>query len=207
MRTNTFISKTCISDPEIISGLKSGDRQKENAILTALYREYEEMGYKVLNDYRLEKSLYSEIMTDSMIILYENIVRGKFKAESKISTYFYSILRNKCYDYRARMNSGIPFPVEDFSDELLASPSITQFEAFEMKERLSAAVNSLRDLCRKLLTLSFYNGASNSEILAEIKEISSADSLKSQKYKCLKSLIAAIKKDRELYFALKELTE
>ncbi len=80
-----------LSDQQVFNALKGGD----DSALKYLY----ERNLRMVRKYILENSGtepdVAEILQDALIVFWEKVRSGEFKLQSKISTYIFSVARNK----------------------------------------------------------------------------------------------------------------
>lgn len=192
------------TDKDLISDLKSENSLKESRALNYFKEKNLPIVKSIFNKLKLNEADFDFLYNDALYILYKNISSDKFHFQSKLSTYFYSIFKNRAVTFSK-------FGDKYLYKELNEDADVYSFELFgetEKKEllyKLNDYINSLRKLCKDILLYSFFYNLKNHEILERINEISSADSLKTQKYKCIKELAKILKQDNQLYNELKEL--
>ncbi len=127
-----------------------------------------------------------DIFQEAMIAFYENVRDGKFKGESAISTYLYSITRfkwlNQIKKNQIRMDHHQKVEFE-------TSEEGTMFRLIEGEKRnlILDVLEQIGPKCKQLLIQNMYHNASMKEI-ASSEGYSSEQLVRNTKYKCLKKL-------------------
>src|SRR6188768_290820 len=107
-----------MTDPQVIESIKQGSSEGLSSIYK-LYRS-EFIGW-ICRDYNCTKEEAKDIYQSSILILYKNIVDGKFAATSSIKTYLFGIGRNQFLKVKKEeqrfSNNIIDNVMDDFSDE------------------------------------------------------------------------------------------
>lgn len=87
-----------LSDYSLLQEIETGGNSRLKAI-ELLYAKMQEYSSMIRSKFRLDipdsQETYEDIFMDSFVTLLDNIEQGKFRKEACLSTYFYSILRNK----------------------------------------------------------------------------------------------------------------
>ncbi len=175
------------SDKEIVTRLKSGGRGFEE-IADYLFREY--LGYipTLKNKLFLSVPDLQDAYSDALVRLITQIRSGKFKGESKLSSYFYSIFYNAAVDVSRKNTS-----YKNIETEELFEVSAKERDLFKMIEtnndisHLMSYMSEIGENCKRILLDWGYYGYSMEEI-ATRSRLSNAESARSMKYKCLKKL-------------------
>ncbi len=127
-----------------------------------------------------------DVFQEAVIAFYENVRDDKFKGESTISTYLYSIAKfkwlNQIKKNSIRTGHHEKAPREAFSE----SPLATLIEG-EQKRTVLEVLALLGSSCKELLIENLYHNASMKEI-AESGGYSSEQIVRNKKYKCLQKL-------------------
>lgn len=128
-----------------------------------------------------------DVMQDTLIALYENIVNDKFKARSSLKTYLFSISRNICYKKYSTKKS-----------EMKISFIENEKEEDEMENRINHIMSSiethLSEECQKILTYFYFEKKSYAQISADMGY--TAAFAKNKKARCMAHLKKSVK---ELY--------
>ena len=143
-----------------------------------------------------------DIFQETIIAFYENVQKNRFKGESAISTYLYSIARFKWLNQIKKNNTRMIHDTkQQQTEDFYKSPLATIIEG-EKKDQIIEVLNSLGSQCKKLLIESIYNNASMKEI-ADHGDYSSEQIVRNKKYKCMKKLKDLIAKKPMLIHILK----
>ena len=184
-------------DSKIIEDLKSCNKSLEVKALTYLQKRFYGIVTDLLNKHSLNKSYLDDILIESLMAVYKNIINDKFRGESKLSTYFYRIAENKIIDQLRKENKKDNIDAEEQEENEATVFNIHEKE--ELSKRVYYLLDKIRPLCKDILIFSFFYNLSNNEILGKIPSISNADSLKTQKYKCIQELKRMIKSNEAFY--------
>lgn len=175
-----------MKDKEIIKGFLANDEQ----VITEFYRGFK---FRFCTYFRAkfskDENYVNDLYQDVCSVLWNNIQTGKLTPEtltSSLSTYLISVgkysLMAKDRKYKEITNDEeirkLNF-VEDDADELK-----NRIEREDFVERM---VSEMKPPCSDILKAFYWDRLSGAEI-AEKHNFSNADSVKTQKYKCLKKL-------------------
>ena len=69
-----------------------------NEAIDYFYHHHFSLIYLKVKDHKLTREQALDAYSDSILSLKENIIKRKFKGDSKLSTYFISIFNRKCID-------------------------------------------------------------------------------------------------------------
>jgi RNA polymerase sigma factor (sigma-70 family) len=182
-----FINK----DLEIIKGLKSNDEVKVNKTFRYLYRRYFKMALKIINKMDGNDLDAEDVFQEALLTLYENIRNDRFRGESSLTTYLYSILRNQWSVKRimnnARKNVERYYSKKQYSE--LLYEQFLDLNHLEVKEiLLERLLEDIGNPCKSILKYYYYDNLPMKEI-SERMHYSSEDTAKTQKYKCMLKLI------------------
>ena len=183
---NVLTIKSGTSDTELIQMILSGNASRNKALET-IYRENREKVFAYIVSNSGTQDQAKDILQESVIALYENVRDGRFKGESAIGTYLYSIARFKWLNEIKKMSTRTSHHMEMRSKEDFdPGPLATLLDA-ERQGEIHEILASLGERCKELLIQSIYHNASMKEIAAE-GGYSSEQIVRNTKYKCLKKL-------------------
>jgi len=170
-----------------------GSKEQRDKALGFIYRYNKEKVCSFVLSNSGSEDEAKDVFQEAVIAFYENVRDGKFKGESAISTYLYSITRFKWLNQikKNTIRKGHQEGVEQ--DQFTESPLATLIEG-ERKAGVLEVLEQLGASCKKLLIENIYHGASMKEI-ANNSSYSSEQIVRNKKYKCLqklKELIRAI---------------
>ncbi|MEO0899188.1 MAG: sigma-70 family RNA polymerase sigma factor [Bacteroidota bacterium] len=175
-------------DEEIIQQIRSGGigRQK---YASKIYTQY--MGYVIKGKqrYRLSMEEAQDAYADAVIGICRHIEEGRFRGESKLSTYLFKAFSNRCVDKLRRRASNKNVAWEEILPTMpdKAKNMIQELILKEKTDLLLALMDKLGESCKKILIDSEYYGFSMDEI-AERTGFKNAASVSSMKYKCMDKL-------------------
>jgi RNA polymerase sigma factor (sigma-70 family) len=178
------------SEKDLIERIKSNDR----TVLKEIFIRYEKMIVSYIKIHGGGDADAEDVLQESIIVLWQQVCSGTFKLTSKIGTYLMGVAKNKWREQLRRhknvshleSNGDVPIEGTSAMDNLLTQEKIHQ---------IRQALNSISPLCKKLLTL-FYFEERSLEDIARILEFANTDVAKSKKYQCKKALEETIKKVR-----------
>ena len=173
------------SDEHILTLVRKGD----DAILTYLYEKNRRMILKYITENNGSAYDAAEFLQDAIVIFWENVRKGKFTLSSKISTYLYGVVKNnwlKELSRRAKHTDLNPVRLNPYNN------SEKSAEEEDLIETIKICLARLPDLCRKILTLYYYENKSMSEI-SRLTGLANENVAKSKKYQCKKDLEQMIK--------------
>lgn len=122
-----------------------------------------------------------DIFQDALLIFNYNLKSGKFRGDSSIKTYLYSISRNlwlKEYNRKQKQSAAE-------TESIVVSQK--EIDYLINVEVVSLLMNELQEDCRSILTEYYYNNKSMAE-LKEIFNVNSVQVAKTKKWRCLNYL-------------------
>ena len=127
-----------------------------------------------------------DIFQDAIVVLCKHIRNGKYDSNYQVSGFLYSVCRNLWINKAKRDSRTSYFPEKfdygdftDFSDEILTK---------EKERGLQAITQKLGQRCFELLKYAVFFKASSKEIIEKMG-FSTANAVKTQKYKCKQKLL------------------
>jgi len=190
-------------DIRILELLKSTSKDDANQAFILLYKKYFQMVYSLVrlnNGYKREAE---DVFQETLVILYESIKCNRFREDSRLGTYIYSIARNLWFREFSKNTKEIKF--EDLSGMQRIDTEIWKENENKVK-LLEILFNKIGKKCKELLTYFYFDRLSLKEITEKFGQ-SSIASLKSQKYRCIQQMIEIIESEEELQNLKKECYE
>ena len=176
------------SDIEIIEGI----RKQDDRILNWIYDNY----YRVVRDHVVKNSGsdddVSDVLQDSVITLYEQIVEDKLKLTTDLKGYFFGIVRN-IWNGQLRKKQKTTELVTDHADDDAIEDSNNQL----LEKIVSRAFTKLKPDQQIVLNL-FAEGYSYEEIAVKMN-LKSEEYARRKKYLCKESLMDLVKEDPEYH--------
>ena len=191
---------TSMTDTEYIQAF----RARNNKAISLFYREYREsfMAFLANKFHSLNQQLLAEVFQESVSRVWENIERGKLtetSLTSSLSTYLNSIGIRVWLETNRRYGEDIPNDEEIFAKaqeayemERADADEKMQFRQ-DRQDVIREVVDKMGKPCAPLLK-AFYWDEDSWETIAWDLHYSSADSAKTQKYKCMQKLKTLLKK-------------
>ncbi|GGH21044.1 sigma-70 family RNA polymerase sigma factor [Sphingobacterium alkalisoli] len=176
---------------QLLSRIRNGDEEAIDEIYIATKVKFLAVARKLLKD---ENSL-EDIYQDAVIAFYENVRTGKITSlKSSITTYIIGIGKYMLYRHLKNKKSTSNLDdVDELNIGVVLNSYIEQIEDKETSIILYRAIEKLGDPCMSLLRLFYYEEKENVEI-ATLLGYANADVIKSQKYRCMQTLKAIMKK-------------
>ncbi len=180
-----------LKDKDIIKSIKEG---RNTQILEHLYKKVlPKISKYICKNAGTEDDAF-DIFQDGVIIFYKYIITGRYREEFEISGFLYTVCKNLWINKvkHNKMVIRIEQNHENADDyENILDLIITR----EREEEVRQLLLKLGEACRKLLEYVFFYQLSTKEI-CEKMGYSSADTLKTKKYKCKKRLLEIINNSR-----------
>ena len=191
-----------INQEELIKNLRSGNQ----AAFSLLIDDYQQKVFHTCISFVPNKEDAEDIAQEVFLEVYKSI--GKFKGNSKLSTWIYKICTNKCLEFIRKKNAKkrlvfmqrilgneIPLDKTNFFTEF-NHPGIL-LEHKEQSETIYLAINTLPESQKTVFTLAKLDGKTYQEI-AEItgKSMSSVESIMFRAKKNLQKKLANFYKNK-----------
>lgn len=141
---------------------------------------------------------YEDLLQEALVVLWERVRSGRFEYASKLSTFLFAIVRNIWLRRLARAKRESP---SDLMSDRSPDPGESALDMMIEEEEALAVRNALERIgeqCKKLLTLFYWEECSTEEI-AHRMGFANADTVKSKKYQCKKTLEKILKQTTERY--------
>ena len=166
------------SDQTIVNRLQAGDEK----MLVYVYKEYYEFIRNFILRHNGKDDHVREVVESTVIELWKNVQHPQFLLQSKLDLYILTIAKNIWYK---ELKKRTRFKRVD-ANQLKKSPNRERKIKFD-QEKIITLVQEMNDDCRKLLSYSYFDGMKNATIAQKLK-LTSANTVRSQKYKCFKEL-------------------
>lgn len=193
--------KERFSDGELIEGLMN-DRQTD-AIVRFLYREhFELLSRHIFNNSGNEQD--AEDIFQETIVAFINLVKaGKFRGESSIKTFLFSLNRNIWLNELKRKGRAAAREEKYEKQNLREEPTAdVTMEIEQTKADLMNVIDALGEACKKILLLFYFENQSMKEILTQLP-YENEQVVRNKKSKCLKKLEELVRSNGVLYRQLK----
>ncbi len=179
--------KRTYTDQSIIEGIKKGGPYREKSI-NLLFDSNLGFLHTIRKKLFLSPEEAQDAYADAVVKLTSQISLGKFRGESKLSTYFYKIFYNKCVDVSRKKASNAHTKVEEYPE--LSDPAANLLHKMDVADeamQVRKVMEKMGETCKNILLDWAYMGYSMEEI-AQRRSLKTAESARSLKYKCLKKL-------------------
>lgn len=169
----------------------------ENKALSKIYIDYkDECTAWITKHTGISGDDAIDVFQVAVVILYDNIISGKLTTlTSGLKSYLFSIAKNKAREvYRKNsrhVNIESISEMAFYVDEELDAKQILESNILHA----NTAMNKIGDPCKSILQLYYYKRM-NMEDITQLLGYKNRDTLKNQKYKCMKRL-------QKIYFSHK----
>ncbi len=178
-----------LTDEKILDGI----RDKNNDILTFVYKKYYSFIKKYILNNNGNKQDAEDIFQETIIMIYRKVEEGQLSLDCSLKTYLYSVCRilwlKELETRKLIRNNNLEL-------KNIVDPEVNFFLEngdLEKKKLIQEHLMHLKENCRQILTL-FYAGVPIDEI-TEILGMSSTANTRQKKNRCKEKLIKSIKKD------------
>jgi RNA polymerase sigma factor (sigma-70 family) len=198
-----MIARKKWSDEELIHSLKG--RENRNEAIRYMYDNFFESlgGYVMFNQGSREdaEDIFQDVLVNFISLLQED----KFRGESSIKTFLYSLNRFAWLNELKKRGRTLlrEKTFEKDQDRIQADISGLMMEK-ESTAKVLQLVGELGDTCRKILVMFYYENFSMKEILHEL-DYENEQVVRNKKYKCLKQLEKIIGENPAVKNTLKSL--
>ncbi|KAB8155032.1 sigma-70 family RNA polymerase sigma factor [Kordia sp. TARA_039_SRF] len=167
-------------------------RNDDKKALEEVYVMYKEAFVNYGLRFNLDREDLIDVYQDSVIAMYQNFVTKKTQLDnSSLKTYLFSIGKHKIYDCLKERKQFVGTVVveDDYEEVNLEENALTKEQ-----QLLRQYFTHLGESCQHILKLFYYRSLSIKEIVQQT-QYKDENTVKSHKSRCLKKLIALIKKD------------
>lgn len=179
--------KDSYSDEEIIDAVLKGGRSFED-ISVYLFEAFKGYIPTLKSKLHLPQEQLEDAYADSLVKLIRQVRNNKFRGDSKISSYFYSIYYNACVDVSRKNTSHKNMATAKlFEHDAREIDLLKLLDAKDEARIVVQSIETMGDICQRILMDWGYYGYKMEEIAIR-NNLKSAESARSMKYKCLKKL-------------------
>ncbi len=190
-------------DAEIVDNIRAGRLMDES--IKALYRAHFESlsRYVQLNSGSREDA--EDIFQEVMVSFISLVQKDKFRGESSLKTFLFSINRHAWLNELKRRGRALAREEKfEKGQERVEMDAGHLMADREGKSELVKLVEALGETCKKILLLFYYENLSMREIL-EATEYENEQVVRNKKYKCLKQLEQMIAEKPHIQQTLKNI--
>lgn len=191
------------SDPELVDNLKAN--RKLNESVKFLYRShFESLSWYVLNNQGSRQDA-EDIFQEAVVSFIDLVQKNKFRGESSIKTFLYSLNRHIWLNELKRRGRALQREMKYEKGRDQSEMDVShQVAGREAKLQVMNLVNQLGEICKKILVMFYYESLPMKEILQNL-DYENEQVVRNKKYKCLKQLEQLISAQPELKEHLKAL--
>ncbi|MBW7888333.1 MAG: sigma-70 family RNA polymerase sigma factor [Bacteroidetes bacterium] len=180
-------------DSKILEQIRRGDDEA----LLVLYNNNRKMIISFITRNSGTADDAEDLLQEAVIVLWEKVRSGKFEYTAKISTFLFAVVKRMWFRTLSRRKK--EFHEDSFKNER-ESGELSPLDILVESEQAFTIASSLEKLgepCKTLLLLYYWEEKSMEEIAAAM-HFANADTVKSKKYQCKKSLEKILSNDQHL---------
>lgn len=189
------------TDEELLSAIRAGGRAAERA-LDEVYLTQRAAIIAWVQKHRGTREEGKDVLQDAVIALYENVRADRFRGESRIGTYLFSIAR---FIWLNRLKQKKRRPASEAlpSSEMAEPPMPEGLLEREKEQRFRELFGRLGADCRRVLMDSLYHGW-DMHTIAQRMGYDSEQVARNKKYRCLQRLKAHLREHPQLWRHFKQ---
>lgn len=185
------------SDQELIHILK--DNRQMDAGIKFIYKEY----YGLLENYVMNnkgsKEDAADVIQETIVAFIEIIAQDKFRGESSVKSFLYSITRNLWLsEIRKRSSADNRNRIFEKAKDTTEQEAVQHLIKREYYNSIQQLFEQLGDKCKQLLMLVYYEDLSMKDIVEKMPDYQNEQVLRNKKYKCMKQLEQMIQDNEQL---------
>ena len=177
-------------DRELIALVCSRDPKDSNKAWEKIYVDNYGKIKNLIKSLNGKPEDFSDIYHDSLMALMHNIEQQKFKYDSSISTYLYSICFNQCCR-KYKLDARKLLAEKIFEENISIEGDYDAVRDILWNRVSSILATELREACREIL-VKFYFERQSMKQLQEYYNVSDEQVAKNKKLRCLKYLRRAV---------------
>ncbi len=197
-----IFSNNRYTDKEAVELLSRG--KDENKVLHYFYSSNVDKIVGLIKKMGIREDDAKDIFQDVLITFYEQVKAGKFVVNAKVSTYLFTLARNKTLNRLKRSQRQVAI---DDIEKYERSDDNSPEKIMTTNERAAFAnsiLNEMNEDCQKILNLSIFKKVPVNEI-AQTMGYKSEQIARNKKYKCLEKLKKIIRNSSRLTILTNEL--
>ena len=191
-----------MNESQIIASIIAGGNS-ENTALRFVYKNHFTLIRSIVKNNNGSEDEAREVYQEGVIIFYKNIKARKFRGESAISSYLYSICRFVWLKHLQKKGRMMTVETENISDRLYEDDSYT-LRNRERENIVQQLFEKLGEVCKKILTMTYFEELPMKEI-ALATGFKDEQNTRNKKAKCMNSLRELIAQSPQTERLLKEL--
>ncbi len=188
-------------DAELIRGLKAD--AASGKVIEYLYRaNFEALSIHIQQNQGSRQDA-EDIFQEVIVAFIELVQKDKFRGDSSIKTFLFSINKNMWLNELKRRNRSVVREQKfETAKDLVDADSNDYITAREARQQVIVVMDKLGDVCKKLLLTFYYENQSMKEIV-QTMSYENEQVLRNKKHKCLKRLEQLLTADPALAKTLK----
>jgi RNA polymerase sigma factor (sigma-70 family) len=195
--------KNHLSDTELVQAI-SGNQRLDEAI-TQLYQQHASIARSFIMGKGATEQDADDIFQETVVSFIETVQKGKFRRESGIRTFLFSISRHLWYnEIRRRQRAGNREKVYEMEREQQETDIGEMTGDQELRNILNQMLSELGDSCKKILALFYFEELSMKEIVSHL-HYENEQVVRNKKYKCLQQFTDKMKNNPIATKQIKEL--
>jgi len=191
------------SDPEILASIRSG-KQIDDAIKAVYRNNFESLNWYVMNNNGSRQDA-EDIFQEVVVNFIELVQKDKFRGESSIKTFLFSLNRFTWLNELKRKGRALAREEKYEKGQEKTEMDVSHFIAGrEAKGQVLQLMEQIGETCKKILLMFYYENLSITEMLENL-HYENEQVVRNKKYKCLKQLEGMISENPTLKQTLKNL--
>ncbi len=170
------------SDRRIVERIRKNDR----TVLGELFIEYERLVIDQVRRLGGNTTAAEDLLQEAIIVLWQNVISGRFEVTSKISTYIAAVVKNRYLSEQRKKGSTRPLSTEINPEDPDPSPLDLVLDR-EKNRLIDEAMHKLNEVCRKILIMFYFEKRALADIALSLN-FANEQVAKSKKYQCKKAL-------------------
>lgn len=171
------------NDSKLLDAIRKGNEEA----LVELFRQNRRPVTSLVTRNRGSEDDAEDVLQEAMVVLWERVRSGSFEYQAKLSTFIYATAKNIWFRRLARHRRELPATEETFDVATDDASPLVELEENERALAVQKAMEQIGNPCRDLLLLFYWEERSMEEIAMKLG-FANADTVKSKKYQCKKSL-------------------
>lgn len=169
--------KGALPDQELLQGLRTG---RQEAFQRLYQQHYPMVRFLVVQNSGTVTEA-DDVFQDALLVLIGKLRQGEFQLTASLKTFLYSISRNI---WLKRLRDKGKTKLIDFENPVEVAVEEPEESQEPLLKMLRASLETIGDACRKVLERFYFLKMSMEEIATELG-YTNADTVKTQKYKCI----------------------
>lgn len=188
------------TDQIIVAGILAGSKEEDNA-LKLLYAQHWKPILAFVHSNQGNEMDARDVFQEGVIAFHRNVISGKFRQESAVGTYLFSICR---FIWLKKLGSkSLTISGEDQEEIASYDDPEHRFLSREKSQQIGELFEQIGEPCRSILIMSYYENKSMMEIAA-LTGFKDEQNARNKKYKCMKALKELIVSNPEIRNLLKK---